>query len=33
VTYRPGSSRATAVDTLTAAYLLPREEPDPMLDQ
>lgn len=33
VTYRPGSSRGTAVDTLTAAYLLRREEPDPVLDQ
>lgn len=33
VTYRPGSSRGTAVDTLTAMYLVPRDEPDPVLDR
>lgn len=32
VTYRPGNSRGTAVDTLTAAYLRPRADADPMLD-
>lgn len=32
VTYRPANSRGTGVDTLTAAYLLPREDTDPMLD-
>jgi hypothetical protein len=32
VTYRPSDSRGTGVDTLTAPYLLPREEEDPVLD-
>lgn len=32
VTYRPTTARGTAVDTLTAKYLLPRAEPDPALD-
>lgn len=32
VTYRPGSARGTAVDTLTARYLLRRAEADPLLD-
>ena len=32
VTYRPGSSRGTAVDTLTARYLLRRADTDPLLD-
>lgn len=32
VTYRPGNARGTAVDTLTAAYLYPRADIDPMLD-
>lgn len=32
VTYRPEKSRGTGVDTLTAPYLLPREEVDPLLD-
>lgn len=33
VTYRPGSEPATGVDTLTAAFLLPRADLDPLLDQ
>jgi hypothetical protein len=33
VTYRPGSAQATGVDTLTAAYLLPRADADPVLDE
>lgn len=33
VTYRPENSRGTGVDTLTAIYLLPREEEDPVLDR
>jgi hypothetical protein len=33
VTYRPTTARGTAVDTLTARYLLPRTEPDSMLDR
>lgn len=33
VTYRPPDTRGTGVDTLTAAYLLPREDEDPLLDQ
>jgi hypothetical protein len=33
VTYRPGSAVATGVDTLTAPFLLPRADVDPMLDQ
>jgi hypothetical protein len=32
VTYRPGTVRGTGVDTLTARYLLPRAEMDPLLD-
>jgi len=32
VTYRPPDTRGTGVDTLTATYLLPREEEDPLLD-
>jgi hypothetical protein len=32
VTYRPGGTRGTAVDTLTARYMLARAEADPMLD-
>jgi hypothetical protein len=32
VTYRPSSARGTAVDTLTARYLLRRADADPMLD-
>jgi hypothetical protein len=32
VTYRPGSARGTGVDTLTARYLAPRHEADPLLD-
>lgn len=32
VTYRPENVRGTGVDTLTAPYLLPREDPDPLLD-
>lgn len=32
VTYRPGSEMGTAVDTLTARYLLRRADSDPMLD-
>jgi hypothetical protein len=33
VTYRPGSAAATGVDTLTAPFLLPRADTDPVLDQ
>jgi hypothetical protein len=33
VTYRPNSARGTAVDTLTARYLMPRADVDPVLDQ
>jgi hypothetical protein len=33
VTYRPTGSRGTAVDTVTASYLLTRTDPDPLLDQ
>ncbi len=33
VTYRPGASRGTGVDTLTADCLLAREEIDPVLDR
>lgn len=34
VTYRPPNCRGTGVDTLTtAAYLLPREDDDPLLDR
>jgi hypothetical protein len=32
VTYRPAPGRGTAVDTLTAPYLLPRADADPLLD-
>jgi hypothetical protein len=32
VTYR-NSARGTAVDTMTARYVLPRVDADPMLDQ
>jgi hypothetical protein len=33
VTYRPGGSRGTGVDTLTAKYMLTRADVDPMLDR
>ncbi len=33
VTYRPGSEPATGVDTLTAPFLLPRADLDPLLDE
>jgi hypothetical protein len=33
VTYRPTGSGGTAVDTLVARDLLPRTEPDPLLDR
>jgi hypothetical protein len=33
VTYRPSSASATGVDTLTAPFLLPRADLDPMLDE
>jgi hypothetical protein len=32
VTYRPNSARGTGVDTLTAQYVLPRKDFDPLLD-
>jgi hypothetical protein len=32
VTYRPTGAGGTAVDTIVARYLLPRTEPDPLLD-
>jgi hypothetical protein len=32
VTYRPSGARGTGVDTLTARYLAPRNEDDPVLD-
>ena len=32
VTYRPATVRGTAVDTLTARFLLPRTQPDPALE-
>lgn len=32
VTYRPERSRGTGVDTLTATYVLPRNDLDPLLD-
>ena len=32
VTYRPPDTRGTGVDTLTATYLLPRHDEDPLLD-
>lgn len=33
VTYRPSSAAATGVDTLTAPFLLPRADVDPVLDE
>ncbi|WP_232323666.1 hypothetical protein [Catenuloplanes japonicus] len=33
VTYRPSSSRGTGVDTITARFVQPRSEIDPMLDK
>jgi hypothetical protein len=33
VTYRPANSRGTGVDTLTAAYLMSRDDLDPVLDR
>lgn len=33
VTYRPANTRGTVVDTLTAAYLVPRADIDPLLDR
>lgn len=33
VTYRPSNSRGTGVDTLTARYMLARQDADPMLDR
>jgi hypothetical protein len=33
VTYRPGTSRGTGVDTLTADHLMRRDDPDPVLDR
>jgi hypothetical protein len=33
VTYRPTNTRGTAVDTLTAPYLAPRADSDPLLDR
>jgi len=32
VTYRPNTTPATGVDTLTAQYIAPRTEADPVLD-
>ena len=32
VTYRPTMAKGTGVDTLTARYLLPRRDSDPLLD-
>jgi hypothetical protein len=32
VTYRPGGTRGTGVDTLTAPYVAARAETDPLLD-
>ena len=32
VTYRPNNARGTGVDTLTAAYVLPRADVDLLLD-
>jgi len=32
VTYRPSAARGTGVDTLTARYLCPRADADPLLD-
>ena len=33
VSYRPNDTAGTGVDTLTAEYLLPRGELDPLLDR
>jgi hypothetical protein len=33
VTYRPSEARGTGVDTLTARYLLARNDEDPVLDR
>ena len=33
VTYRPSSAAATGVDTLTAPFLFPRADVDPVLDE
>jgi hypothetical protein len=33
VTYRPNSARGTGVDTLTAPYMFPRADADPLLDR
>jgi hypothetical protein len=33
VTYRPGESRGTGVDTLTAQLILARDERDPLIDR
>ena len=33
VTYRPTPDRGTGVDTVTARYVIPRAEEDPLLDQ
>jgi hypothetical protein len=32
VTYRPSTARGTGVDTITARYLIPRADVDPLLD-
>jgi hypothetical protein len=32
VTYRPTANEGTGVDTLTAQYIAPRNEADPVLD-
>jgi hypothetical protein len=33
VTYRPNDSRGTGVDTLTAPFVLPRDDRDPLIDR
>lgn len=33
VTYQPHGGRGTGVDTLTARYMVPRAESDPVLDR
>jgi hypothetical protein len=33
VTYRPSGTRGTGVDTVTARYLAPRNDHDPVLDR
>lgn len=33
VTYRTSSARGTGVDTMTARYVLPRGDADPLLDR